>query len=155
MSKFYDSTQDTEDHIKLVRKFMEKPIIKLMTRARVHDASKLKAPEKAAFDRATPMLKALKYGSEEYRACLREIKPAIQHHYAHNSHHPEHFGLDGIAGMSLLDLLEMLCDWGAAQQRTDPPGTFEKSFEVNVKRFSIGLELEKILRNTVREMGWL
>ena len=155
MSLFCDSTQDTKAHINQVRKFMQKPIVKLMTRATAHDASKLKAPEKAAFDKVTPMLKALKYGSEEYRAQLREIKPALDHHYANNSHHPEHYGMDGIRGMSLLDLLEMLCDWGAAQQRHDPPGNFENSFKVNVPRFKISPDLAQILRNTVKEMGWI
>ena len=153
MSKFYDSKKDTSDHIGLVRKFMERPIVRLMHRARDHDKTKLGPPEKAAFDKYTPMLKALKYGSEEYRATLREMRPALDHHYAHNSHHPEHFA-NGINGMSLLDLLEMLCDWGAAHQRHDPPGTFEQSFAVNVQRFTISKQLEEILRNTVREMGW-
>lgn len=153
MSKFYDSTEDTKAHIGLVRKFMQKPIIQLMHRATWHDQSKLKSPEKEAFDRVTPMLKALKYGSEEYKASLRELGPALKHHYDHNSHHPEHYPM-GIEGMSLLDLLEMLCDWGAAHQRHDPPGTFKASMKVNVPRFRIGAQLEKILRNTVKEMGW-
>lgn len=153
MSKHYDSTKDTSDHIGLVRKFMQRPIVKLMHRANEHDKSKLEAPEKAAFDKLTPRLKGLKYGSEEYRAALRELGPALQHHYQVNSHHPEHYP-DGIDGMSLLDLLEMLCDWGAAHQRHDPPGTFEQSFAVNVDRFKIHPKVERILRNTVREMGW-
>jgi len=132
---------------------MQRPIIKLMHRAMEHDKSKLEPPEKAAFDKVTPRLKALKYGSEEYKASLRDIKPALDHHYQVNSHHPEHYR-NGIHGMSLLDLIEMICDWGAAQQRHDPPGTFEASFAVNVPRFKIGPQLESILRNTVREMGW-
>jgi hypothetical protein len=153
MSQFYDSTPDTQAHIALVRKFMQRPIVKLMHRAATHDASKLESPEKAAFDKLTPRLKGLKYGSEEYRASLREMKPAIDHHYQVNSHHPEHYP-NGINGMSLLDLMEMLCDWGAAQQRHDPPGNFEASFKVNVERFKIGPQLESILRATVKEMGW-
>ena len=153
MNKFYDSTPDTKSHIALVRKFIQRPIIKLMHRASEHDKSKLETPEKAAFDKATPKLKGLKYGSDEYRAALRELGPALQHHYQANAHHPEHYP-NGIDGMSLLDLLEMLCDWGAAQQRHDPPGNFEESFKVNVGRFKIGPQLESILRNTVREMGW-
>lgn len=43
-------------------------------------------------------------GCDEYRACLREMKPALEHHYASNSHHPEHYS-NGIQGMSLFDLL--------------------------------------------------
>ena len=153
MSKFYDSKEDTRAHIRAVQVAMQKPIVKLMHRATLHDKSKLEPPEKAIFDRFTPVLKALKYGSDEYRSCLLEMKPALDHHYQVNSHHPEHYP-DGIDGMSLLDLMEMICDWAAAHQRHDPPGTFEHSFKVNVPRFKIGPQLEKILRNTVREMGW-
>ena len=32
----------------------------------------------------------LTYGSDEYKACLTEMKPALDHHYAANRHHPEH-----------------------------------------------------------------
>jgi hypothetical protein len=154
MSQFYDSAPDTLEHIKEVRRLMQTPIVKLMHRARDHDQSKLLAPEKQAFDKVTPRLKALKYGSEGYKASLRELGPALAHHYAMNSHHPEHYP-EGIDGMSLLDLIEMLCDWGAAHKRHDPPGTFEHSMSVNVPRFKISLQLERILRNTLREMGWL
>jgi len=87
----YDSRADTIDHINTVRKFMGAMIANLKNRAYEHDQSKLEPPEKEAFDVLTPRLKNLTYGSEEYRACLREMKPAIEHHYANNSHHPEHY----------------------------------------------------------------
>ena len=105
----YDSTQDTQQHIAHVADRLHRLANLLRYRADAHDASKLLPPEKEAYDRLTPRLAGLTYGSEEYRATLREMKPAIAHHYAHNSHHPEHFE-DGIAGMNLLDLVEMLCD---------------------------------------------
>lgn len=91
MSETYDSTQDTLDHIGMVRKFIAEFGLSLRERAKVHDASKLVSPEKDAFDLLTPRLKGLTYGSDEYRACLKEMKPAIEHHYANNSHHPEHY----------------------------------------------------------------
>jgi hypothetical protein len=31
----------------------------------------------------------------------------LKHHYAHNRHHPEFFGEDGVDGMSLVDVIEM------------------------------------------------
>lgn len=153
MTEPYDSTQDTREHITQVRKRMNQVITILMQRSLQHDASKLLPPEKEAFDRLTPRLKELKYGSEEYKASLREMKPAIEHHYAKNSHHPEHFH-NLCDGMTLLDLLEMLCDWGAAQQRHNPPGTFNESMAINVPRFKILPQLESILRNTINELGW-
>jgi hypothetical protein len=44
------------------------------------------------------------------------MKPAIQHHYKANSHHPEFYD-NGVEGMSLFDVLEMLLDWKAATER--------------------------------------
>lgn len=87
----YDSRTDTIDHINAVRNFMRIVIDNLQKRAQHHDKSKLESPEKEAFDVLTPRLKGLTYGSDEYRACLKEMKPAIEHHYANNSHHPEHY----------------------------------------------------------------
>ena len=87
----YDCTQDTQEHIGMVRKYIAEFMLSLRARSKDHDASKLESPEKEAFDLLTPRLKGLTYGSDEYRACLRKMKPAIQHHYAHNTHHPEHY----------------------------------------------------------------
>jgi hypothetical protein len=43
----------------------------------------------------------------------------LKHHYAHNRHHPEFFGEDGVDGMSLVDVIEMLADWKAATEHHD------------------------------------
>lgn len=132
----------------------------LAKRADMHDASKLVEPELAAFDRATERLATLVYGSPEYKASLAELKPALEHHYKHNDHHPEHHP-NGVAGMSLMALLEMLCDWRAAsertKQRTDDPervATFESGLEYNFERFGITGDLATVLRNTVKELGF-
>jgi hypothetical protein len=76
----------------------------------------------------------------------------LAHHYAANAHHPEHH-VNGIAGMTLIDLVEMLCDWKAAGQR-HANGSIEKSLAVNRERFAIGDQLQAILVNTVRAMAW-
>lgn len=153
MTEPYDSTADTLDHIRTVRRYLKLAIDNLDRRAVNHDASKLAAPEKEAFDVATPKLAGLTYGSDEYKAALRELGPALEHHYAHNSHHPEHYGGKGIAGMSLFDLVEMLMDWKAASERHND-GDIRTSIEHNVGRFLIEPQLAEILRNTAREMGW-
>ena len=56
------------------------------------------------------------YGSNEHKEALDIIKPAIDHHYKENRHHPEHFE-DGISGMNLVDICEMISDWKAASDR--------------------------------------
>jgi hypothetical protein len=58
----------------------------------------------------------------------------------------------GLHGMSLLDLIEMLCDWKAATLRHND-GSILRSIDINQKRFGYGDELRQILLNTVRELG--
>jgi hypothetical protein len=152
MSEPYDSTADTKAHIDRVAALLTDAAENLRERSFVHDASKLMSPEKEAFDILTPRLKGLTYGSDEYRACLREMKPAIEHHYAHNSHHPEHFE-NGIDGMSLFDVVEMLLDWKAASER-HADGDIWKSIEHNKGRFGLSDQVYSMLLNTAREMGW-
>lgn len=148
----YDSTQDTIAHIENVREFLSAVVKALRVRAKAHDESKFQEPEKSSFDVFTPRLKGLTYGSDEYRACLREMKPAVEHHYANNSHHPEHWP-NGINDMSLLDLIEMLADWKAATLRHDD-GSLSQSLGVNRKRFEISEQLAQILQNTINELDW-
>lgn len=81
----------TWDHIDLVMKLLASAQIELMRRQFTHDRSKLRPPEVEAFTEWTPKLRASTYGSDEYKATLAAMKPALDHHYAHNRHHPEFF----------------------------------------------------------------
>lgn len=148
----YDSTKDTNEHIHRVQTLLQWCRGELQNRALDHDKSKLQSPEKEAFDVLTPRLKGLTYGSEEYRACLREMKPALDHHYAANRHHPEHFA-NGIEDMNLFDVIEMLMDWKAASERHDN-GDIYGSIAHNLARFGMSMQLAKILENTADYMGW-
>lgn len=148
----YDSAQDTITHIENVRAFLGIVVVALRARAKVHDESKLEEPEKSSFDVFTPRLKGLTYGSDEYRACLREMKPALEHHYANNTHHPEHWP-NGINDMSLLDVIEMLADWKAATLR-HADGSLSQSLGINRQRFGISDQLAQILQNTINELNW-
>lgn len=148
----YDSTEDTRKHIDKVQERLATVSLNLRDRAHAHDASKLVAPEKAGFDVLTLKLANLVYGSDDYKAALEEGKPTIAHHYAVNTHHPEHYD-NGIAGMSLLDIIEMVCDWKAASERTKQ-GSIVQSLAHNKLRFGIDDQLASILENTVRELGW-
>lgn len=142
-------------HIDRVQQLLKECTRVLVQRGIDHDLSKLIEPEKSAFDRLKALsLSGMAYGSEEYRACLRAEKPAIQHHYEANSHHPEFYGEQGINGMSLFDVLEMLMDWKAATERMKDGGDIEKSLVINTERFKIEPQLAKILDNTLREMAW-
>jgi hypothetical protein len=142
-----DSRVATYQHIQIVQGLLSVVLTELTKRTIAHDQSKLASPEREVFDEYTPKLAGSTYGSDEYKRFLAGMKPALDHHYAVNSHHPEHYP-DGIRGMSLVDLLEMLCDWKAATLRHND-GDIRKSIEINQQRFGYSDELKQILLNTL------
>lgn len=150
MTKEEIATADTLRHIQLVGRLLSNVLQELALRASKHDHSKLQAPELQHFVEYTEQLKGLTYGSKEYKACLKKLKPALVHHYENNRHHPEFF-TGGIEGMSLIDLIEMLVDWYAATKR-HADGDIVKSIKINAKRFKISPQLQRILLNTIEDM---
>lgn len=82
---------ETLKHIHKVRALIFGMIQELDNRARNHDLSKLESPEKEIFGEFTPELAKTEYGSQEYKDLLAKVKPAIDHHYSKNRHHPEHW----------------------------------------------------------------
>lgn len=152
MTKPYDSRPDTLAHIKVVRERLWDVCYRLQKRGAWHDRSKLEEPELSVFNKFTPRIRSMTYGSPEYKAALEGMGEGLAHHYQENSHHPEHYP-SGVAGMSLLDLVEMLCDWKAATTR-HADGDLRRSLEINAKRFGISEQLEHVLLNTVEELGW-
>lgn len=147
----YDSREDTLKHINEVQKLLLHIGSELTLRAMEHDKSKLRTPEKEVFDEFTPKLKDCTYGSVKYAGFLKAMKPALDHHYANNRHHPEHFPAEGIGGMNLIDLVEMFCDWLAATRRHDD-GNIHKSIEQNRERFGYGELLAAIFHNTASDL---
>lgn len=143
----YDSRPDTLAHIEVVRSFLRCFARELLRRADVHDASKLEDPEKAGFDEFTPKLKAMTYGSDEYKQALTDLGVVLEHHYAANSHHPEHYA-NGFSGMNLPDVVEMFCDWAAAVQR-HADGDLRRSIAMNAERFGYDEQVEVMLMNTL------
>ena len=171
----YDSTQDTKKHISQVIeegvRFTSKLrnqssncdsevlvaiddfISRFQRQVAKHDASKLVSPEKDGFDKYTPMLAKIEFGSPEYKKCLSELQhPYLDHHYANNSHHPEHYN-NGINGMNLFDFIEMFCDWQAAVRR-NKNGDIRKSIEINKERFKMEPQVALVLSNTVAGFGF-
>jgi hypothetical protein len=145
-----DERFKTIRHIEAVRNHLNTCVRELLNRAEQHDQSKLQNPEREMFDEYTPLLRASTYGSDEYKGFLKGMDKALAHHYANNRHHPEHFE-NGIQGMNLLDLIEMLCDWKSSTMR-HADGDVYKSIEINQKRFGYSDETANFLRNTV---DWL
>lgn len=146
-SDLKDSKLDTYLHIFEVQDGINKAVRELRSRQTYHDLSKLEEPELSIFAEYGPRLKATTYGSEEYHQNLKEMNKALQHHYENNTHHPEHYE-NGINGMDLFDVVEMLCDWIAAVKRHED-GDIMKSLEINKKRFNMDDQLYEIFKNTI------
>lgn len=139
--------EETWKHRHRVCELMIMASKELMDRGLRHDASKCQSPEVELFDQYTPMLAGLPYPSEEYDASKKLLGPALDHHYAVNSHHTEHYE-NGINDMDLFDLTEMLLDWKAAGERQNN-GNILVSLEANRKKYNISDQLYSILKHTV------
>jgi len=148
----YDSKADTLLHIKRVSQLLTEASSEFIKRANCHDDSKLISPEKQLFDEYTPKLKDCTYGSDEYKAFLKGLKVALDHHYQNNTHHPEHYK-NGINGMDLFDILEMFFDWKAAGER-HADGNIYKSIEHNKDRFKMSDQLAEIFKNTADRLHY-
>ena len=149
----YDSRADTLFHSQRVGELMIQMIKEALDRSVCHDRSKTEPPEVEVFDEFTPRLATTPYGSDGYKAQLAAMRPALEHHYAVNRHHPEYFA-DGVDDMTLVDLIEMLADWKAATERTRN-GDLSRSLMVNQERFGLTDQLRGILWNTAKHFGWL
>jgi len=152
-SKMMDSTLTTKNHVNKVRENIGRVVSELIKRGEVHDASKYENPEKLLLD-AMEYINTNEgpapYGSVEYRRRTAILKPMLQHHYAHNSHHPEHYA-NGVYGMSLMDIVELLCDWQAASVRNKDP---EMNITHACERYCIDAQMKRIFMNTADLMGW-
>jgi len=143
----------TMRHIETVRNYLDAMVFELLARGRDHDQSKLQSPEVEVFEEYTTKLRGCAYGSPEYKQNMDEMRVAIDHHQAHNRHHPEHHE-HGIVDMTLIDLLEMLCDWKAATMR-HADGNIYRSLEINRERLNYDIGIGDILKNTIDWMEGL
>jgi hypothetical protein len=144
-----DSRPETWKHINRVQHFVNKVAIELIKRGHRHDQSKLVSPEVECFDALTERLHGLTYGSDEYKANLKDpaLKPAIDHHQAKNDHHPEFFR-NSYRDMNLIQVIEMLCDWKAATERHDD-GNIRKSIDIQQTKLGFSDDFKQLLVNTI------
>lgn len=138
---------ETLEHIQNVRNLLNRMIIGLLNRGNDHDQSKMHPPEVAYFAEQTGKLHGLTFGSKEYDEAKAALKPALDHHYAVNRHHPQHFH-NGINDMNLLDIVEMFCDWKAATMRHDN-GNLRFSIAKNANDYKMSDQLKQIFENSI------
>jgi hypothetical protein len=112
--------------------------------------SKLKIFESKLFAKNVRKLKGVTYGSDKYNELLEDLKPALEHHYAWNRHHPEYHD-NGFKDMSGLDRIEMVIDWLAATRR-HADGDIFRSLEVNQERFGYSDTDKEWLTKIVKEV---
>jgi len=145
--KAVEFMMETQQHISDVRAIMNFISAALFVRGTDHDRSKLEHPEVFGYSQHSYGLASKAFGSPAYELKPAELQEAIDHHYENNRHHPEHHE-DGIRGMNLLDLVEMVVDWKAASL-LNGDGDFMKSIEISAERFGLSEDLVAILKNTV------
>jgi len=125
----------TAEHKLHVAKYLWKIAFKLISRSVTHDLSKFSYTESKSFAKVISKLGKIEYGSKEYTEMLKTLKPVLNHHYKCNPHHPEYYGKQ-IDLMSLIDMIEMFCDWKAAGKR-NLNGSIDESIKINTKRFEL------------------
>jgi len=149
----YDSTETTAKHIERVANLMSDFATMINARGLGHDLSKYNLIEKGSLDEMARLVAEegnVPYGSDEYKRRTKLLGPMLEHHYASNSHHPEHYQ-DGVDGMNLLDIVEMFIDWKAASELGEEPAM---NITAACDRFSVCPQLQSIFENTATEFGW-
>lgn len=134
-------------HKYLVLKELTKICQELMKRMETHDDSKFDDEEFPLYVQASEELENVEYGTDKYIEITDKYKNISSSHLKKNRHHPE-YHTEGINGMNLVDVIEMLCDWKAANAREKDVNILQ-SIDINAKRFGIDDQLKKILINTV------
>lgn len=143
----------TRKHMQRVAHLLGDAAIEFVRRAQRHDLSKLEPVELEPLQRMQDLIDAegqAPYGSDEYKRRTALLGPMLEHHYANNSHHPEHYE-NGVDGMDLFDLLEMFLDWKAASERGEES---QMNISTAVARFGISDQVAQIMRNTADRAGW-
>lgn len=108
----------------------------IQIRSREHDISKMEGEELKLFSSAS-----LIFGPGESEDLTIHLK--------NNRHHPEHF-YNGISGMTLVDIVEMFCDWFAKSSRSS--GDFIDEINTRSYKYDIPKELVSIFQNTAKEL---
>lgn len=133
----------------LIRAFSDE----LISRGLAHDMSKYEPEELIPLARMQDLIDReghAQYGTAEYKRRTDLLGDMTAHHYAANSHHPEHYE-NGISGMDLLDLVEMFLDWKAASERG---GDSVLRLIPARDKYQISPQLSHILRNTADRLGF-
>lgn len=149
----YDSTPDTILHRENIAYVWE--IFKLIMDSKIkkHDLSKLESPEKECYDKYIPLLRTAKYGTPKYNQFRKEMQEeGLDHHYACNRHHPEHFP-NGIMDMDFFDFIEHVVDCYAASMVSDT--SFVDGLHLNKDKYNYPDVVVQMLENMETRLTFL
>lgn len=141
-----DTEEYIKGHISRVRKHMNTFVQLLLKRAINHDKSKLEEPE-LSWWKEMDKEPRYPYGSEEYKQKIKRWDKVFKHHYKYNRHHPEHYEY-GISEMTLVDIVEMMCDW-LGYKDTIAISEALKVCDEQMKRYNIPDGIRQIIFNTL------
>lgn len=133
-------------HISRVRRHINTFIQLLIRRAENHDKSKLEEPE-LSWWKEMDKEPRYPYGSEEYKQKIKRWNKVFKHHYQYNRHHPEYYEY-GVSEMTLIDIVEMMCDWLGYKDTTTVTEAL-KVCDEQMARYDISEELRQIIFNTL------
>ena len=124
------------NHIFYVQNAIKQFTNELDRRALLHDESKFREDELKGYLRFEDMPEGLEYGSTKYKAAMSKImenNDCFDLHSKRNSHHPEFHNKP--ADMTLLDIIEMVCDWRGAHIAYGNKGDWMSSTKHNISRY--------------------
>ncbi len=143
----------TQKHVDRVKELLDGAAAEITRRGQVHDKSKFEDVELEPLQRMQDLIDAegqAPYGSPEYKRRTALLGPMLEHHYANNSHHPEHYE-DGVDGMDLFDVMEMFFDWKAASERGEESAM---NIQAAAERYGVNPQLMRIMQNTADRLGF-
>lgn len=141
-----DTEEYIKGHISRVRKHINTFVQLLLKRAISHDKSKLEEPE-LSWWKEMDKEPRYPYGSEEYKQKIKRWDRVFKHHYKYNRHHPEHYEY-GVSEMTLVDIVEMMCDW-LGYKDTITISEALKVCDEQMRRYNIPDCIRQIIFNTL------
>jgi len=138
-------------HKEQIAVLLAKFAAELTYRSAVHDNSKFSPDEFDVHSDNVNHFNKYLFDTKEEKELKERLMPAGILHRKRNRHHPEHFE-DGIDGMNLIDILEMLCDWKSASTRVSGD-SLRKGLPILKNKYNISPQLLKILENTARDFN--
>jgi len=124
----------------------------LVNRGDLHDIDKFEEAMFEDFYLNIPKFTNVSFGEIEWENAMESIK-TMNNHYAVSPHHIQHYP-NGINGVNLIDLLEMIVDWKSANNAYGDVKLSE-ALIIQKKRFGIDDQLYKIIVNTAKILGYL